>query len=263
MGARTDMDDNCYNLSRNDFERSSSHAFKLLKLDTDFLDVTLACEDGKQLKAHKVVLSSFSSVFQSILKQNSHKNPLLYLTEISYLFLQKILDFIYLGQTVVNKHEFEEFMKMAEKFKIDGLVRKDQRPPETKKLHERETATANVLERADSDIFDNHEQLIDPKQELYQNDFVSYEKTSNQTLTDMNDIEVQNELPEKLNFLNRSRSKFPCDECQYSATTKSNLKTHVLAKHLGVKFPCNYCDFQGSTKGNTHYHMKNMHSAMN
>ena len=29
-----------------------------------FLDVTLACEDGKHVKAHKVVLSLFSSVFQ-------------------------------------------------------------------------------------------------------------------------------------------------------------------------------------------------------
>merc|ERR1712212_291787 len=112
---KENMDENNYNLSRNDFERSSSHAFKLLKFDTDFLDVTLACDDGKQLKAHKVVLSSFSSVFQSILKQNPHNNPLIYLTEISHLHLQKIMDFIYLGETHVGKDEFESFMMAAEK----------------------------------------------------------------------------------------------------------------------------------------------------
>jgi len=258
------MEDNSYNLSRNDFERSSSHAIKLLKLDTDFLDVTLACEDGKQLKAHKVVLSSFSSVFQSILKQNSHNNPLLYLTEISYLYLQKILDFMYLGETLVNKDEFEEFMRMAEKLKIDGLVRKNQNTPVTKKLPERETV--NVLERPAKEVFDDHEELIEPKQEAHQNNFVhdvSYEKYTNQSLSELSELETPNELSEKPHFLNRSRSKFPCDECQYSATTKSNLKIHVLAKHLGVKFPCKYCDFQGSTKGNTYSHMKNMHSAMN
>ena len=31
----------------------------------EFLDVTLACEDGNECKAHKVVLSSLSSVFLS------------------------------------------------------------------------------------------------------------------------------------------------------------------------------------------------------
>ena len=40
--------------------------------DTDFIDVTLACEDGKQSKAHKVVHSSSSSVVQSILKNSTH-----------------------------------------------------------------------------------------------------------------------------------------------------------------------------------------------
>ena len=116
------MADETYNLSKNDFQHSSSDAIKLLKLDKDFLDVTLACEDGKQIKAHKVVLSSFSSVFQTILKQNPHNHPLVYLIGINHLDLEKILDFIYLGEAMVNKSALDSFMKVAEKLKIDGLV---------------------------------------------------------------------------------------------------------------------------------------------
>ena len=262
------MEENIYNLSRNDFESSSSHAIKLLKLDTNFLDVTLACEDGKQFKAHKVVLSSFSSVFQSILKQNSHNNPLIYLTEVRHIHLQKILDFIYLGETVINKEEFEDFMRIAEKLKIDGLVRKHQSAvaPIIEKLPEMETR--GVFERPDKEIFDDHEVLIEPKQEGEENGNehehgISREENFSQSLSELSEVEVQNELLEKHNTSERSRSKFPCDDCQYSATTKQNLKTHVLAKHLGVKFPCKYCNFHGSTKGNTYIHMKNMHTAMN
>ena len=29
------------------------------------------------------------------------------------------------------------------------------------------------------------------------------------------------------------RKKFPCDSCEYSATTKGHLKTHKLVVHLG------------------------------
>merc|ERR1719508_188519 len=111
-----------YKLSRNDFQNSSSNAFKLLKQDTDFLDVTLACEDGKILKAHKVVLSSFSAVFQNILKNNPHAHPLIYLIGVQQMDIQHILDFIYLGEATVDKVDIERFMDLAEKFRIYGLV---------------------------------------------------------------------------------------------------------------------------------------------
>ena len=122
------MDSEAYNLSRNDFQNSTSDAIKLLKLDKDFLDVTLACEDGKQVKAHKVVISSFSSVFHTILKENPHNHPLIYLTGINHRVLEMILDFIYLGEARVCKSEFDRFMEVAEKLKINGLVQYKDNP---------------------------------------------------------------------------------------------------------------------------------------
>merc|ERR1712142_383666 len=256
----TDMDDDKLNLARNDFENSSSHAIKQLKLDTDFLDVTLACEDGNQLKAHKVVLSSFSPVFQSILKQNAHHHPLIYLTDITHVYLQKILDFIYLGETVVNKSEFEEFMRAAEKLKINGLVQDNQSTNVTKQLPGKENSS--MIENEANKKEDINEELVYPKQEIIHEDFakeIFEEKISSKNYSDPNES-VQGDVSK--NYNNSNKSKFPCNDCQYSATTKSNLKTHVLAKHLGVKFPCHYCNFQGSTKGNTHFHMKMMHNSM-
>ena len=40
----------------NEFEENISSAFKELKDDADFFDVTLACDDN-QIKAHKVILT--------------------------------------------------------------------------------------------------------------------------------------------------------------------------------------------------------------
>ena len=43
-----------------DFE---DNAFGKLREGKDFTDVTLACEDGQQVEAHKVVLTSSSPFF--------------------------------------------------------------------------------------------------------------------------------------------------------------------------------------------------------
>ena len=49
-------------LQWNDFQDNIKSAFGNLREDRDFTDVTLACEDGQQVEAHKVILAA-SSLF--------------------------------------------------------------------------------------------------------------------------------------------------------------------------------------------------------
>ena len=51
-------------LQWNDFKDNITASFGTLRRDEDFADVTLACEDGKQVEAHKVILATSSPVFQ-------------------------------------------------------------------------------------------------------------------------------------------------------------------------------------------------------
>ena len=55
------------------------NTFGSLKEDKDFTDVTLVCEDGKQVEVHKVILASSSPFFQNILRKNKHIHPLIYM----------------------------------------------------------------------------------------------------------------------------------------------------------------------------------------
>ena len=48
----------------NKFEETAAAAFRYLGASGDFSDVTLASEDGKQVKAHRAVLSSCSPVLR-------------------------------------------------------------------------------------------------------------------------------------------------------------------------------------------------------
>ena len=59
-------------LQWNDFKENVSSSFGELREDADLTDVTLVCEDGKQVDAHKVVLASSSPFFKDILKRNKH-----------------------------------------------------------------------------------------------------------------------------------------------------------------------------------------------
>ena len=55
-------------LQWNDFRANVNFSFGKLRDDKEFTDVTLACEDGQQLEAHKVILVSSSPFFEKILQ---------------------------------------------------------------------------------------------------------------------------------------------------------------------------------------------------
>ena len=47
-------------LQWNDFQENVKSAFGNMREDKDFTDVTLVCEDGEQVEAHKVILAASS-----------------------------------------------------------------------------------------------------------------------------------------------------------------------------------------------------------
>jgi len=116
------MESEKYCLTSKDFSCGASNTFKNLLSDKDFTDVTLACDDNKQITAHKVILSSCSKLFQNILLRNPHQHPLIYLTGVKYAELQSIINFMYVGQTEVEQVDLEEFLMSARKLQINGLM---------------------------------------------------------------------------------------------------------------------------------------------
>ena len=62
----------------NEFQENIKSAFGSLREDNDFTDVTLACEDGQQVEAHKVILAASSPFFLKLLGRNKHPHPLIH-----------------------------------------------------------------------------------------------------------------------------------------------------------------------------------------
>jgi len=109
----------------NDFESNISVAFRELREDKDFFDVTLACDD-EQIQAHKVILSACSPFFRSILKRNPHSHPLLYLRGVKYSDLLSVLNFMYHGEVNVAQEDLNSFLAVAEEMKVKGLTQNNQ-----------------------------------------------------------------------------------------------------------------------------------------
>ena len=113
----------------NDFESSISGAFKELRNDKDFFDVTIACDD-EQLQAHKVILGACSQFFRKILQRNPHQHPLLYLKGVRFTDLQYVLNFMYNGEVNVAQDELNSFLAVAEDLKVKGLTQNQSSQPQ-------------------------------------------------------------------------------------------------------------------------------------
>ena len=109
----------------NDFESNISHAFREIRDEKDFFDVTLACED-EQVQAHKVILSACSPFFRTILRRNRHDHPLLYLKGVKYTEVISILNFMYHGEVNVAQEELNSFLSVAEDLRVKGLTQSPQ-----------------------------------------------------------------------------------------------------------------------------------------
>jgi len=105
----------------NDFESNISVAFRELRDDKDFFDVTLACDD-EQIQAHKVILSACSPFFRNILRRNPHQHPLLYLKGVKFTDIQSVLNFMYHGEVNVAQEELNSFLAVAEELRVKGLT---------------------------------------------------------------------------------------------------------------------------------------------
>jgi len=105
----------------NDFEHNISSAFRYLRDDRDFFDVTLVCNE-EQIQAHKVILAACSVFFHKILRRNPHQHPLLYMKGVKVSDMKAVLDFMYHGEVNVAQEELNSFLSVAEDLCVKGLT---------------------------------------------------------------------------------------------------------------------------------------------
>ena len=80
--------------------------------------MTLACEDGQQMEAHKVILATSSPFFEKILQKSKHPHPLIYLKGFQSKDFASILDFLYSGEAYVHQEDLDSFLAIADEIQL-------------------------------------------------------------------------------------------------------------------------------------------------
>ena len=110
----------------NDFEQNISSAFRDIRDEKDFFDVTLACDDDSQIQAHKVIIAACSPFFRNVLRKNQtpnqNQNLVLYLKGVKYKELVSVLNFMYMGEVNVAQDDLNSFLAVAEDLRVKGLT---------------------------------------------------------------------------------------------------------------------------------------------
>jgi len=95
----------------------------MLRRQDHLCDITLLTKDGKELKAHRAVLSAaspfFSKLFQSDMKENQER--IVRFKEISGAVMEDVMDFIYTGIVEVTQQNCKDLIAAANFLVIPGL----------------------------------------------------------------------------------------------------------------------------------------------
>ena len=108
-------------LQWNDFQQNIAATYQDLRKYQDFCDVTLVCEEGKQIEAHRIILSASSTFFNTLLKRNTNSHQLIYMRGLKAKELTAIVDFIYNGETNIYQNDLDGFLALAEELQLKGL----------------------------------------------------------------------------------------------------------------------------------------------
>ena len=256
-------------LKWNDFKDNLTTAFALLRKDIDFTDVTLACENGNQIEAHKVILSASSPFFENLLKRNKHSHPLIYMKGIKSEDLLAIIDFLYYGEANIYQENLDNFLNIAEELKLKGLNGGESDGENSPNQTYKHTVVSGGTQRRDETFETKSNQSLSkssflalsyPKDQVTPNVSVALHK--HEFSGDMEEldrkIETMMRKGETLirNGPNEMSKAYICQICGKEGP-KTSIKGHIEVNHLeGISIPCSLCEKTFRSRDSLRYHMR-------
>ena len=258
-------------LKWNDFQENVNTAFGSLRDDNEFADVTLACEDGQQIEAHKVILAASSPFFQNLLKRNRHPHPIIYMRGVKSEDLLAIVDFLYCGEANVYQENLDSFLAIAEELKLKGLMGKteevgnktennyniDPTPQQMnpKPLYKKEKTNLNFNNRQIQSNLEPKDNKQPPSVQMNRERRVAIPNIVSGDLLDL-DEKVKSMMKKSQNLISNGRQRaFICNVCGKEGAGIA-IRDHIEANHLeGVSLPCDVCGKQFRSRNNLRRHI--------
>jgi len=205
-------------------------------MDHDFLDVTIHCQ-GKQLKAHKVILSACSNTFRTILRDTSSPNPVIVLLDVEPRDVSALLDFMYNGQVDIQQDDLERFLVIAERLQIRGLTSGEEPDSEqTRKRHLESVSAAFKPAKLSRSDHPGHAQSSSDHLVIH-----NHKPETREVALNHRPAEVKTELPDEKVINARAhsvvtlphRSPALAHNAAVGPIKKRNLNTETITNHHG------------------------------
>ena len=238
--------------------------------DENSCDVSLICGKGQKLKAHSYVLKACSPIFKTILEDTLT----VYLRGIQHDQLKSMLEFMYLGKTILDESNLLEMIQIAQELQIKELggyaAPNQQTEAEDELENDLDSKAQNTAPIQQQNEPVNDLELENDLDFKGQNKSIQQPNESVEHLENVLDIEIfaQTFMRIENTFEKRPTEhrypmkkpppprKFPCTECEYVAVSKPNLKSHFESIHERVTYTCDKCDAVTSNKSNLLRHRR-------
>ena len=257
-------------LQWNEFPKIVRSAFEELRDDHDLTDVTLVCNDGKQVEAHKVVFASTSPFFMELFKRNKHPHPLIYMKGVNSDDLVAMVEFLYSGEANVDQRNLDDFLALADDLRLKGLngtsedkggntSYKGPPPPEVHETVNKPPSFRPIIDMANQSIINvNQNQPNGNKNEraLALNNGSSHEDLDNQIRSMMKKSE-NNAAQGKGNAKGKARI---CKVCGKEGEM-TTIQRHIEVNHItGFEHNCIVCGSTTNTRHALRVHMYKKHN---
>ena len=240
-----------FSLKWNDFEANASKSFRKLRMEENFFDVTLVSDDEQEVSAHKLVLSASSEFFKKILKNSTHFNPLIYLPGVESTDLNLIIDYIYNGEIQLYQDHLDNFLDIAQKLKIEGLIRR-----QNDQKHQSEDFAKNdevdINESSDSKFVKSEGLETITIKTKYE----EYTKAVSLVEQDYSKEELA-KIVDDLFFKNNN--VFICKSCGKTTNRVGDMRKHVEIHIEGLSFPCAVCENTFRSRNILQKHLQRVH----
>ena len=255
----------------------------------EFSDVTLVCDDKKQIKAHRNILSASSPVFKNILQIDTQSNhPVIYLRGIKYQDMESILQFIYLGKVTFYQERMNEFLFVANNLEIKELTKNVEEVSEpvtsdrteglglfaqpkvsgqspkvnspvkncknpVNNVNIEEKMETEAIDKVDLTLAEDFEETQEEEGEVvkFACNQCQYQTAEEEDMTDHIKT-VHESIPAR-------ESKYPCNQCGKQFTFESNLRTHIQSTHEAVKYSCTKCPYETTKQEKLTNHVQSVH----
>ena len=214
------MEQDNYKLSWPDYSDYLQDTLRKMMNSESYKDVTLVCDDMRQIQAHRNILSTCSPIFNNILKIDSqNRNAVVFFRGVNHQDMESIVTFIYKGETSVSQERLNDFFSLAKSLEINELSTEE---------YEERIEHGEIIPQAPASPVKRKRKST-----------AKYEKY------------VDGEGEERM---------YNCNECNYKTKHPSHVKRHVEAIHDGVKkFTCRLCDYRATQSTHLKHHMTSKH----